>query len=190
MLMKTSRSMIVLALTAGCLLGAGCSDSVTASRVTAATPEPTTATSNPTTGGSAELQAIVNESHGKVVLIDFWATWCGPCRKQFAHTVKLHQLHAKDGLVVVSVSMDDKEEAADVAEFLKSQGAAFRNLISHDGGSQQAYDDFQIPSLPHYVIFDRTGQRHDLTSDDPEKPLTTESLDQKVANFLSQQPLR
>ncbi|REJ69461.1 MAG: TlpA family protein disulfide reductase [Planctomycetota bacterium] len=140
-----------------------------------------------TTGGMAELQQIVDDSQGKVVLVDFWATWCSPCRKQFPHTVELHEQYADDGLVVVSVSMDDSEDPEireQVLGFLTKMGAGFSNLISRHGDSQQAFEEFDISALPHYVLFDRDGKRHDLTSPDPAKPVTTEILDQRVAEYL------
>lgn len=177
---RSTRSIASLALL-GCCLLASCSDPVSV-------PSPETKTANIELK-SADINGlleIVKASHGKVVLVDFWATWCKPCRQQFSHTVKLHEQHEKDGLVVVSVSLDDADYRDSAAEFLKSQGATFTNLISQDGGSQAAYEGFQISALPFYAIFDAQGQRHDLTSEDPEKSLTPEALDQKVADFLSQ----
>jgi thiol-disulfide isomerase/thioredoxin len=59
------------------------------------------------------LGAKVRQHKGKVVVVDFWATWCQPCKKEFPHLVELSQKHAADGLVAVSVSVDnlDKQEA-------------------------------------------------------------------------------
>lgn len=140
----------------------------------------------PKPGTMADLQAIVDASSGKVVLVDFWATWCPPCVKQFSHTVHLHQQHEKDGLVVVSVSMDDVEELAAVTKFLGNRGATFANFIKNADSLQEASEDFGVTALPFYVVFDRQGERHDLTNDDPDNPVTPEILDQRVAEFLAQ----
>lgn len=136
--------------------------------------------------GSVELKKIVDESRGKVVLVDFWANWCAPCKKQFPHTVALHKKHVDDGLVVISLSMDSPDDHDGAKDFLQKQGADFVNLISHDGDAKASYKDLGISALPAYVIFDRAGKRHDLTSGDPNKPLTTEELDLAVAKYLAE----
>ncbi len=134
-----------------------------------------------------DLQKLIKAARGKVVLLDFWATWCPPCVKGFPHTVKLHERHAKDGLVVISVSMNenDSEEFAEATEFLKKQKASFTNLISHDGGSQQAYEDFGITALPHYILYDRQGNKHDLSGGEDDPSPSAEDLDAAVSRFLA-----
>ena len=56
-----------------------------------------------------ELAEAIASHRGKVVLVDFWATWCLACTELFPHTVALHHRFADDGLVVLSVSFDDPE---------------------------------------------------------------------------------
>ncbi len=104
----------------------------------------------------------------KVVVVDFWATWCSPCVKKFPHLVELHKKHAAKGLVCVSVDMDklgggayDREQALG---FLKKQGAAFPNFTmldpdakADDTALEKAFgEDFRL--LPYLVIFDRGGR--------------------------------
>src|SRR5262245_46769570 len=59
---------------------------------------------------AATIDRAVRERKGSVVLVDFWATWCGPCVERFPHLVGLHQKYGDLGLVCVSVSVDDPEE--------------------------------------------------------------------------------
>src|SRR5262245_43132161 len=54
------------------------------------------------------LDAAVKENKGKVVLVDFWATWCGPCRERFPHLVHMHQKYSGRGLVCITVSLDSQ----------------------------------------------------------------------------------
>lgn len=67
-----------------------------------------------------------------VVLIDYWATWCAPCKKAFPHTVELSKKHAKDGLVVMSMSIDEFEDRADALAFLKKHDAKIYNFFPSD----------------------------------------------------------
>ena len=58
--------------------------------------------------GGQEIR--LSSYRGKVVLLDFWATWCYPCREEIPHFVELHQKYADRGLQVIGVSMDDSPE--------------------------------------------------------------------------------
>src|SRR4051794_31425003 len=58
----------------------------------------------------AGLQDVIKQNKGKVVLIDFWADFCVPCKKAFPQLVQTHGKFAKDGLVVLSVNLDDPSD--------------------------------------------------------------------------------
>ena len=106
-----------------------------------------------------DLDALIAKNKGKVVFVDYWATFCGPCKKNFPHTVELHKKHKGDGLVVVSVAFDLLEDKDQALDFLKKQGATFDNLISkYDGGGSDANDAFGIGPLPHLRLYDRQGK--------------------------------
>jgi thiol-disulfide isomerase/thioredoxin len=79
-----------------------------------------------------DLAGLIRANKGKVVVVDFWADYCIPCKREFPHLVELYQKYAKDGLVAVSVSLDDpanKESRERALKFLQDRGAAFTNLL-------------------------------------------------------------
>jgi peroxiredoxin len=89
---------------------------------------------------------------GKVVVVDFWATWCEPCREELPVLNRLYRRHRSEGLVVVGVSVDNAED--NVREFLGEFPLAFP--IIHDSGHQIA-GRYAPPSMPSSYIIDRRG---------------------------------
>jgi len=135
----------------------------------------------------AEFDKVIARHKGKVVLVDFWATWCPPCVEQFPHTVALARKYADKGLVVVSVSFDEAEEEAEVRKFLGQRGASFENLISKVD-TQQAIDDFQIDNgaIPNYWLYDRSGKiAKRFSPSDPTVKFRSEEIDSAVEELLA-----
>jgi thiol-disulfide isomerase/thioredoxin len=135
----------------------------------------------------AGFDVVLAELHGKVVLVDFWATWCGPCLEQLPHSVKLAAEHADAGLVVVTVNMDELEDVDIVKKRLVASGAGAaktRNLASVDGGGTAAMEAFEITggALPHYRLYDREGKLLKTFALDPSAPRQFTSED--VANAV------
>ncbi|MBY0228522.1 MAG: redoxin domain-containing protein [Gemmataceae bacterium] len=106
----------------------------------------------------ADLGKLVRENKGKVVVVDVWASWCVPCKKEFPHLVELHKKHAADGLVCVSLSVDkpDKEKAA--LDFLVKQEATFANFRLEES-FKWLMDKLDAGSIPVVVVFDRDNKR-------------------------------
>jgi len=121
---------------------------------TAGSPEVTLVTVTP-----QEFDAVVAEHKGKVVFVDFWATWCVPCRKAFPKTVEVAEKHP-DELVVISMSFDDPEARPDALEFLTEQKATFENLMCKLGGGDESFNAYDIgdAGLPYFRLYDRDGE--------------------------------
>jgi len=102
-------------------------------------------------GGTVDLK----ELRGKVVLIDFWATWCPPCRESLPNTLTLHRKYADKGLAVLTVS---DETAAKVRPFLKEHGYDFPAYLDPNSEVSSA---FGVEAIPTFVIIDRNGKMVD-----------------------------
>lgn len=89
---------------------------------------------------------------GKVIYVDFWASWCGPCRASFPVLDKLYGQHKDKGFVVVGVNQDDRPE--DARLFLARIPASFPLLA--DPGHRLA-EAFEVKGMPSAVLIDRKG---------------------------------
>ena len=103
---------------------------------------------------------------GKVVFLNFWATWCGPCRQEMPELIKLHTNYKDRGLVVVGLSTD--ESATELDAFLKA------NPLPYTIGraTQEMGKDFDIKGIPLSILIDKTGKIvFDLDGYDPDLDL-------------------
>jgi thiol-disulfide isomerase/thioredoxin len=137
----------------------------------------------------ARYDTLLAERRGKVVLVDFWASWCGPCLAQLPHTVELARKHG-DKLAVVTVSMDDPDDTAGIKLKLSERGATETlNLVSRDTGPR-GMEAFEIDggSLPHYKLYDRAGKLRQTFGADPsaEKQFTVEDIAAAVKSLINE----
>ncbi|MDB4938779.1 MAG: hypothetical protein JWP87_5751, partial [Labilithrix sp.] len=95
-----------------------------------------------------------SSAKGKVVLLDFWATFCKPCTGSFPKLQALHEKHKNDGLVIVGIA-EDAEPKAVVPAFLKETGAKF--LIAIDPEQTAANPPFKVSAMPTELVIDRNG---------------------------------
>ncbi|MCR5882787.1 TlpA family protein disulfide reductase [Rhizobacter sp. J219] len=95
----------------------------------------------------------LQEQRGKVVLVNFWATWCGPCRKEMPHLNRISDKYKSAGLVLLGVNIDeDVRNAAEVAGKLK---VSFPVLLDTDKAVSKLYD---LNSMPSTMVIDRSGK--------------------------------
>ena len=98
---------------------------------------------------------------GRVVLVNFWATWCEPCREEFPALVRLHDTYRGRGLSLVAISMDEPESSEDIEKFLASQRAHFGSY-RHQFRDFGAFIDTVNPrwggGIPASFLYDRSGK--------------------------------
>ena len=96
---------------------------------------------------------IPKELRGKVVLVDFWASWCVPCKQSFPVLNELSSKYGNRGFVVIGISVDESKTA--MQKFLKSTPAEFS--ILHDA-KQKLVQQVNVASMPTSFILDTTGK--------------------------------
>ncbi len=95
----------------------------------------------------------LSDYKGKVVIIDFWATWCPPCRKGIPDLVAI-QKEYKDNLVIIGISLDQQNTIKDLAPFIKNYGINYPVVL----GTQQVVTDYgDIRSIPTSFVIDQSG---------------------------------
>ena len=100
----------------------------------------------------ADRQASLNQFRGKVVILNFWATWCPPCVEEMPSLVQLQQRFKDKGVVVLGVNLDVDGDA--YHQFLKSYKIDFLTVRDPDHKSSDLYGTFKFPET--YII-DRDG---------------------------------
>ena len=103
----------------------------------------------PTDHGTLKLADL----KGKVVYLDFWASWCPPCRKSFPWMNEMEQRYGRHGLTVVAINLDKDRKLAD--KFLSEVPADF--TIAYDSEGTVA-DSYHVPGMPSSFIIDRNGK--------------------------------
>ncbi|MGI2136977.1 TlpA disulfide reductase family protein [Shewanella baltica] len=103
---------------------------------------------------NAQNQAVsLSEFKGKVVYVDFWASWCGPCRKSFPWMNEIQKKYQDQGLAVVAINLDTDNELAQ--EFLKQVPANFSVRFNPEGDVARSFD---LLGMPSSFMFNRQGQ--------------------------------
>lgn len=115
---------------------------------------------------------------GKVVYVDFWASWCGPCRRSFPWMNEMHRRYAAQGLVIVAIDVD--KNRADGERFLTANAAEFAIAYDPDGVTPNVYG---VTGMPSSYLIDTAGKLIDIEQgfhDDRKAP-----LEQRIRQLLA-----
>jgi len=99
------------------------------------------------------FEKLISDHQGKIIYLDFWASWCGPCRKSFPWLNDMQEKYQQHGLVVISVNVDNDKALAE--EFLAQVPAKFKVFYDPKG---QVARKFKLKGMPSSYIIDRSGK--------------------------------
>ncbi|GAB4139295.1 TlpA family protein disulfide reductase [Thermopirellula anaerolimosa] len=165
------------------------SDSDTASPPGATTAQPSAPVAQVRVVDENQFQAVLDELKGKVVLIDFWGTWCAPCLELLPHTLEAADKYGPQGLVVVAVAIDDPDDVNGVEEKLAQRGGYVIPLLSKYGVSSESVEKFGISdgALPHLKLLDRSGKIVETFGVGGSRP-DPENIDAAIERTLASSP--
>ena len=109
-------------------------------------------------------QTVTLEQYrGKVVLLDFWATWCPPCRMTIPMLIKLQEKYREDGLVILGISIDDPQQMTDKdLLYFKKMSKINYPILRYNQKVMKDYFEGQRVSIPTMFVVDRNGKIRDM----------------------------
>lgn len=124
----------------------------------------------------------LSDYRGQVVIVNLWASWCGPCRAEMPEIQKVYSANRERGLVVLAVNSTVQDNEADARAFVQELGLTFPVLLDREGAVSRRY---LLRALPSTFFIDRTGVIRAVIVGGP---MSRATLQTKVEGLLSESP--
>lgn len=97
----------------------------------------------------------LSDLKGKVVILDFWATWCGPCKMTIPIIEQLHEEYKEQGVVILGINLDRGIDSSEISEFMKENGMTYFVVTDPNGSVSNKYG---VTSIPRFFFIDKQGK--------------------------------
>lgn len=98
-------------------------------------------------------EITLSQLKGKVVVLDFWATWCAPCRESIPHLIQLYNNYRENGLELIGVDVD-KGDAETVRRFVDSMNIPYPIVVA----SEEVVRNYRVSGIPATILIDKKGE--------------------------------
>jgi thiol-disulfide isomerase/thioredoxin len=132
-----------------------------------------------------QIRALVDDRKGKVVVVNFWASWCPPCMREFPAIIKVYEQYRDKGVEMFAVSLNDAEDKADIEQFVQTYKPPFPIFLrdAKDETFTEGVLKEWSGEMPLTLVFDTAGKQ--VLAHKSE--LTFEELSKKVEPLLPPQ---
>jgi len=126
-------------------------------------------------------EITLSKLRGKVVLLDFWATWCGPCKESIPHLVQIYKTYQQKELEIIGMNVD-RGDVSGVHRFVKSMDIPYPVIITPD----EVGRSYGVAGIPTTILIDKQGKIRDKTLGFNSK--IAQKMAVKVAELISENP--
>jgi thiol-disulfide isomerase/thioredoxin len=126
-------------------------------------------------------EIVLSQLKGKVVLLDFWATWCGPCRESTPHLIQLYKTHHENGFELIGMSVDKGDEKV-VRNFVHSMDIPYPIVIA----PEELVRDYRVTGIPTTFLIDKEGKIRERTPGF--NSTIAQQMTAKVVDLISEKP--
>ena len=127
---------------------------------------------------AAGKQISLSDFKGKVVIVDVWATWCGPCRKELPYLKNLEKELKDEEVVFIGVSLDEDKNLEKWKKFIVDEQLPGVQLFA--GGWSKIAKDYKITGIPRFMVFDKQGCIVEVNAPRPSDPALKKLLKQEL----------